>query len=111
MTTQLYLMKYSDNWADEMDVQGHCIINQNDMEYFIDSAEMVDYSDFYVGTNEEITYKGKQSVLKAVKFIEITKEESEVLERLGLDDCGFASTFYEFVTLHAGEDGEGDCPW
>lgn len=94
---QQYLLKYSDNWADEIDIEGHCILSETELEEFLEAASKCECFEFYVGTNEEIEYEGKEGITEAVDYQAISAFDVEVLRGLGLADCGFASSFVDRV--------------
>jgi hypothetical protein len=98
-----YLVKYDDNWADEMDLSSHTVIDGETFEKFKKALDTNPSFTFYVGTNEEIEYGGKygQDAEDAVSYEEITQEEYNTLKRLGLASSGrFADRFIECVIEH-----------
>lgn len=94
---KFYLMKYSDNWADEMDVDGHTILTQEEYDQFTLAAANVKHMYFCIGTNEDIEYgigQWDSKIEDAYTVEEITEAEAKVLRKLDLAEAGFARKFY-----------------
>ena len=85
-----YLLKYEDNWADEMDVEGHVILTEKEYQAFQESLEDKDYFTFSVGSNEEIEYETIDDLKNRIDVDEISQEEYEVFKKFGLLSAGFA---------------------
>lgn len=103
--SNLYLAKYDDNWADEFDVSGHCVIDEKTYEKLTKKLITNPSFTMYIGTNEDIEYgEDGQSAEDAIDFQEITQDEYNVLKKLGLARQGFAEKFVERVL--ESEDGE-----
>jgi hypothetical protein len=72
------LIKYKDNWADEMDVYGFHIMSEKAWNFFLsildNNSEHFDDGDFSigVGSNEEIHYKSKEDLLSAFEVVKVT---------------------------------------
>jgi len=98
--SKLYLAKSDFNWADEMDLLGFTIIDEEAKLEFEKLAK--DYEDvikFYVGTNEEVTFKNGQDVLDHITFTEITPETSVAIVEAfeGEDDEDIFNMIYEYL--------------
>lgn len=97
---RFYLLTYADNWADEMDLDGHVVLTnerynkfKRQLEKLVESKEEIE---FYVGTNEEIYYEGER--LRDVYSVkEISTSDYLTLKKLGLLSIGFADNFVEFI--------------
>lgn len=92
-----YLLKIETNWADEIDIDGACILTKKEYEKFTQkTSEFEEDENFYmcVGTNEEIDCEWC-NVANDFEVIEITEEQANVLKQLGMSSIGFARTFYE----------------
>lgn len=82
MANQLWLVEYSSNWADEIDVKGFKIVDQewkDEFEQLIEKLHRTNFFDhnsisFYVGSNQDIEYKSLRDVLAAFSFTEISNE-------------------------------------
>ena len=83
-----YLVKYTDNYADEFDVYGLALLTDTDRKYF-NNLEQEDLPiTHYIGTNEEITYEHLNKLLRCYTWIEITELEYKLLDRLIGSDYG-----------------------
>jgi hypothetical protein len=94
-----YLIKYEDNWADEMDISSHTVIDEETHKKFLKALLKNPSFTMCVGTNEEIDYgtHGHRAE-DAVCWKEMTQEEYNVLIRLGIARLGrFAERFIERV--------------
>ena len=89
-----YLVNVSDNWADEMDVEGFSIWDQKTYDEFMDLFNKYwdenGFLEIYIGTNEFIEYGSKEDLLNCFKFIEITDDEAYVLKQF------FGESFGDF---------------
>lgn len=82
MANPLWLVEYSDNWADEIDVKGFRIVGQewkDEFDQLIEKLCRTNFFDhnsirFYVGSNEEIEYESLKDVVAAFSFTEISNE-------------------------------------
>lgn len=83
------LIRFQDNWADEIDVDVFCIKPLTKEEY-ADFLKAIGFITLYkgdisscVGSNECIEYKSGEEFLSAFDIQIISKEDYETLERLG----------------------------
>ena len=80
------LVKYSSNWADEMDVDGFRTMTDTELEEWKKNWQEVFKEDgeftFYIGTNEDIPYEDYDTLLADFTFEDITKEEYDILNKL-----------------------------
>lgn len=87
------LVKYSDNWADEMDVEGCRVYRKSEWDIFCKAAKMEFKENgsyvYYVGTNEDIEYRSYEDFMSQFEVKSITKDQLDVIEKLGLDCMGF----------------------
>jgi len=87
---QMLLVKWEDNWADEMDLEGHFVIEKVEWEKisedFSNHTEEIIYC---VGTNEDIEYANGTEALAQFTTTEITEDEYQTLEKLDLLSSGF----------------------
>ena len=79
-----YLYKYSDNWADEMDVEGFWVMTEKEKEQVLKyiNKKFKKGGTVYLGTNEEIEYDNLRDVMRTFSFKEITRKEYDVLNKL-----------------------------
>ena len=89
------LIKYSDNWADEMDLEGLFVCSSAEWEEYKDSVKKyfeVKSSYIYcVGTNEEVEYNSANDLLSAFEVIcnDIQSSGLGVLEFCNFLPIGF----------------------
>lgn len=90
--TKNYVVHYSDNWADEMDIEGFRIMSGSELNDYIKFAKLVfkedGYYDYHIGTNQEITYENFGIFASNFEIHEISDEEYKVLDKLELGYCG-----------------------
>jgi len=92
-----YMVTYEDNWADEMDIDGHYVLKEDEYKEFQKALKETKGFEFYIGTNEEIYYDDNDSVLSAIEIKEIDQAQYDVLEKLDLLSRGFASEFIDCI--------------
>ncbi len=85
------LIKFHDDWADEMDVEGFFITTQEDWDEKVQTLiEKFPYGLTYVlGTNEDIEYESPTHILKCYKTVIITDELAQQLENLFPGKSGY----------------------
>ena len=82
-----YLATIDTNWADEMDLDGHVAMDQKEYDSWQKSLKKVKFPvTVSVGTNEEVIISKKD-----IKVKEITKDDYEILNKLGLKSRGFTN--------------------
>lgn len=116
-----YLLQFDDNYADEFNVYGSVIIDEDQHKYFYSEVEQAvkteDYSKLdedytsdvcvMLGTNEDIEYKDIADLMNQVTCTELTEEEYNVLMKFGFDDFGFTDfwdTIAEAVAIDEDEE-------
>ena len=117
------LIKWSDNWADEMDLEGFHIMSEKAWLAFLKllddtieiykkhSDNLFQCFDFCVGTNEEITYKSKEDFLKSFVIEEIDEEAERIIKNnFGPSPYGFfpLEQLFEMITEDSMEE---DIEW
>lgn len=118
MSEKHFILKYNDNWADEMDISGFAVMTESERdEYFAVFKKVFDtneYYSFFVGTNEEIEYNTLEDFTNAFEMSEITEEEAKVFSKFFGNEFGFFPTaeYVEFKEedeeVVEDEDGEFD---
>jgi hypothetical protein len=86
----MILVKFDDNWADEMDVSGFKIFNNLDawnkaLSEFKSEKEIEEddqYFEICFGTNEWIEYDSFGDFLKNFEIVEISKDTAEIIDGL-----------------------------
>lgn len=79
-----YLCTYDDNWADEMDITGFCVVDEEGKEAMIRGIKVTykDGGSISFGTNEDNEYDDADDVLATVSFKQISKAEYNTINRL-----------------------------
>ena len=74
-----YLVKYSDNWADEMDIDGFALLTEELYDEFISMVNKIrellragETFEYYVGSNEFIFYDDEKYFADSFKTQRIT---------------------------------------
>ncbi len=97
---QHVLVKWSSNWADEMDIEGFRIMKQEEWEAYKKEVRKKKYFCIYVGTNEDIEYSSGEDLLAEIKVKKITPEEERIIRKF------IGSTFGNTNFLFAKENEE-----
>ena len=92
----MLFVQFSDNWADEIDVEGGILMTQDEYDKYITAAKRaftVDIDergsiDFVIGSNEWIEYQDFRDFERTLKVTKVTKEEAKILKKFHLDDYG-----------------------
>ena len=83
-TEKKYVVDTSFNWADEMDVDGFCILTQSELDKYkklFEEADDDETFNYYCGTNEDVELT-KDKVLNMLNEAqEITPEELKIIEK------------------------------
>jgi len=86
------LVRYRDNWADEMNVEGFEFFNKDEWPDIV--AGIADKPfEVMVGSNQFIEYKNRADYLTHLKVTEISEEEYQTLVRLLGDGYGYLIRF------------------
>jgi len=83
--TKYLLIKYSDNYSDEFDVEGFKVMTQDEWKAFREQVQYGLYPyDYYIGTNELIQYADSQRLLDALTPVSVGSNVlKEILLALG----------------------------
>lgn len=91
-----YILKWSDNWADEINAKAVQVIDEEQYKTFQKNVSLArKYSnelgtfEISIGSNEEIEYKNVDKFLKKVDIKEIPEKDVKILEKYGLTKFGF----------------------
>lgn len=88
------LIKWSSNWADEMDVEGFIIVNDEDLQMFKENLEKIDCPiTISVGSNQWIDFENGEDLRKSVRVITLTEEQTKVVNDL-FGNCWGCTNFY-----------------
>lgn len=112
-----YLLKYSDNWADEMDIDGYVVIDENRKAELEKAIEYLNEHKLgichCIGSNEEIEYAEVSEDLYSIR--ELSPDEYKILEKLNILEIGFANSLVECILdrvqddiLYGTEEDEGE---
>lgn len=78
-----YLMLYSGNWAEEIDVDGFVILEKDYVSYMKKFLKGFNYTiSVDIGFNEEVEYDNGRELLGEIEFIKITNKDSEIIEKI-----------------------------
>ena len=83
---QKVLLKWSTNWADEMDIEGYILTTKDKSDDWKKKLKEVDYSfSLQIGTNEDIEYSSGEDLISEVTTKTLADEEFAVIKKyLGL---------------------------
>lgn len=89
MNEKKFLVKFEDNWADEMDINSHLVMSESEVEAYKKLVRESEYPfELFVGTNQNIDYDSAEEFLACLTFIEVSEEDVLVLEKLDLLEVG-----------------------
>lgn len=77
---QYILIRQHDNWADEMDIEGVLITDQDTWNQYLTKIQWP--ATVCIGTNEEIEYDNIKGFLRSITIKSITSEDLTVLTKL-----------------------------
>jgi hypothetical protein len=99
MKENFYLVKYKDNWADEINIDGHIVLTKEIFKKFDAIAKKNLCFTMCIGTNEEIEYNNNdwQKASNAYSVVEITGEQYNVLKELDMLKTRFAEKFVDHI--------------
>ena len=97
MIKEYVLVKFEDNWADEMNISGWRTYLKEDWDKYVESVPSDSFPcTKYVGTNEEIEYENRKEYFNKFKVVPITEEECRTLNKLFNGEQGFFLTIEEY---------------
>ncbi len=102
---RIFLVNFSDNWADEMDLDGWCVYaaaDEAELKEILVPSKTKFPQVIYFGTNEENEYRDRVDLLSTFSWKEITYEESQVLHKL------FGGSYGVWPELHEDYDETED---
>jgi hypothetical protein len=78
-----YLVKFTDNWADEMDLYGFRIMDGDQLDEFTKGIRAIKRFplEVYFGTNEFVIYENQEDIMKCFMIQPITASEKSFLDR------------------------------
>ena len=93
-----YMVRYSDNYADEINIDGLCFITQEEKDLFFENLGKINFrfAEFSIGSNMEIYYERRLDVLRAISFEPISHEDY-VKFKTTIGSVGFAKKFIGFI--------------
>lgn len=97
----LFLVRFRDCWADEFDVEGFCVMSDDEIEVWKSRFKVIfDRNEVYTysfGTNEEIDYSSFDQFISNFSFCEISEEQAETLKTFGFVDTFYAEKDQEII--------------
>jgi len=91
------IITWSDNWADEMDIEGFVITNLDEAKEWYES--MKNYNENFeicIGTNEEIYYQNGEEFIKTITLRKLSEENFSILNETIGDKFGHTSFYQKF---------------
>jgi len=77
----MFLLKTNYNWADEMDVEGFCLLRPAEYDYLLREIKAIEYPiDWHIGTNQFIEFDDAEEILKHFDVSVLTKEYAEFVK-------------------------------
>lgn len=102
------LLKWSSNWADEMDIEGISIMKSDEWKAYKKKLELKKSFSLYVGTNEEIEYESGEDLIAEIKVKKITPEEEKVIKKFIGSEFGHQDFIYVFDDTDDDESDDED---
>lgn len=79
---EITLIKWSGNWADEMDLEGFCLVTPAEADdIWTRLTGVTEEITSYLGTNEELEWNNGPELLKELTRIDLTMDEAIVLKK------------------------------
>jgi hypothetical protein len=90
------IVYWSTNWADEMDIEGWAIMEEEDWKKYKKDVRLIKNGfSLFVGTNEEIEYSSGSALLKELHSKKISVDEYKVLMKIiGEEEFGHCDFLY-----------------
>ena len=111
------LVKFSGNWADEMDIVGFQIMSEDEWNFKIKEAKECQFpAEICVGTNQYVDFDTPEDYLNSFEIKEITEGEEKIIKRLILTKGSYCRSYYGEIPLMEGEapkefyEKNGHCP-
>ena len=93
------LIKWSSNWADEMDVEGFIIVDEEDLDLFKKNLEKDQPITVSIGTNEWIDYNSVKDLAKQISILKITEQDAQVIHDILGKWWGFTNFYWQVLEL------------
>lgn len=79
-----YLCLYDSNYADEFDVEGFSLFNEEEYKIYTETIEQLDFNDFdiYFGTNEYQIISGVDDLKHSLDWKKISEDEYNVIHEI-----------------------------
>jgi hypothetical protein len=83
MALSMFLLKTKYNWADEMDVEGFCLMRPAEYEYLLREIRAIQYPiDWNIGTNQYIEFESAEEILKKFDVSVLSLQQAESLRSM-----------------------------
>lgn len=76
-----YLIIFKDNWADEFDVEGFYIVNEEEKDTMMSCLDNAVGREIYFGTNEFFEYQTKREVAETITVTPLSNDSAQLLLR------------------------------
>lgn len=101
------LVKWDDNWADEMDICGFVIMTDEEYKEFNQYVNNIFVPfEISVGTNEELNYENGEDFLRSITVKEITEEETKVLDKFFKNNKYGHTSFVSTIEYYGKDEDE-----
>lgn len=106
----MILVMYEDDWADEMDIYGFCLMTSEQWKYKKNEIKHTSFpQEVYFGTNEYNVYENPEEFLNKFTEKEVTESEAKTINKFFTSDYGR----FPFIEGHAPNEfyeKYGHCP-
>lgn len=84
------LVTWDSNWADEMDISGFKIFNEDEWNTFKETVSKRKHQfTIFVGTNEDIDYDNGKMLLEELTIKKLSEDEYKVIKKFVGEEFGF----------------------
>lgn len=93
MNKSMFLLKTKYDWADEMDVEGFCLMRPAEYDYLLREIRAIEYPiEWCFGTNQYIEFDDAEEILKKFDVSVLTMEYAEFVKDKFLSYGSFGHT-------------------
>ena len=103
---KIFIMFYSGNWNDEIDVDGFILLNKTQMSYIVGFLKKFkEPISISLGFGEDIEYENGKELLDEISFQEITTDECETIIKFFGESNDFGDNLMLSIKENAEEKG------
>ena len=79
----MFLVKTKYNWADEIDVEGFCLMRPAEYVYLLREIEAIEYPiEWMIGSNQGVEFESAEDILKKFKVSVLTPKSANDLRNI-----------------------------